>query len=79
MVRDDSLASTCGSDPYFARPVPYTREGMSWKRAVARFFARFFEGIAAQRNREAKRIVDYYRQDCWSDSLERRIFDDQHM
>jgi hypothetical protein len=37
--------------------------------------ARLFDGIAEQRDRQAKEIVAYYGQDRWSDSLERQIGD----
>jgi hypothetical protein len=38
-----------------------------------RFVSGFFRGLARQRDAEASRIVQDYRQDRWSDSLEREI------
>jgi hypothetical protein len=38
-----------------------------------RFVSGFFRGLARQRDDEAARIVQYYRQDRWSDSLEKEI------
>jgi len=38
-----------------------------------RFVSGFFRGLARQRDEEAARIVQYYRQDRWSDSLEKDI------
>ncbi len=34
---------------------------------------RLVSAMGAQRNREAGRIVDFYRQDRWSDSLEHNV------
>jgi hypothetical protein len=38
-----------------------------------RFVSGLFRGLARQRDVEASRIVQYYRQDRWSDSLEKDI------
>ncbi len=46
--------------------------GAGWKGSV---FAKAFDGIAEQRQRQAEEIVDFYGQDRWSDSLERKIDD----
>jgi len=44
-------------------------------RGVFSVAAKIFDGIAGQRDHQAKQIVAYYGQDRWSDSLERQIGD----
>jgi hypothetical protein len=72
-----SLAPSVAAEPFEIAPAPPARgiiRGiLTFLRRRSSVIARMFDGIAEQRERQAKQIVAFFGQDREPDSLERQI------
>jgi hypothetical protein len=70
-----TLGATGLTETTEAARADITPGSLALQRCVFSAVAKTFDGIADQRDRQAKQIIAYYGYDRWSDALERKIGD----